>query len=429
MSGGEGWSDPHLLLLGAVIMSFADCKETLCPKPVVSQSSLVVPLSSSVNFTCPGFKDSVSCKHHNQRRPVSLLTNVQYKDVANYSCHSRGGFGCEVELLVTEDLKTPIILCYLRHPTSNITCEWTTTEKLPPRTKAVLLFQLGLDTRPEKYPCSYHRVDNRYKCRVMKHHEEMDPTTRVFLSVCVTSQTDSRQSKMINSNRKKLVQPDVPLNVIVSPLRGSPRKLSISWDPPKRWRSKFHGLVYEIQYRAENLQHTSNVTTTNTSYVMEDAIMERKHCVKVRAKDEFGYGLWSRWSQEAEGTPWTDIRKSFTEDPLNSDMTFYLPSETTEYVTDSRLPDNDPTKSALRQYRFLVVGVNLGILVFLLAGILLRRFFTREYQLKHSKLRYLLLPFARGDGAGALSNSSLHMRPCASPAAEKYTAPRDPAST
>lgn len=42
---------------------------------------------------------------------------------------------------------------------------------------------------------------------------------------------------------------------------------------------------------------------------IRDAWRGTRHVVQVRAKDEFGHGTWSEWSQEAVGTPWTGKRR------------------------------------------------------------------------------------------------------------------------
>lgn len=39
--------------------------------------------------------------------------------------------------------------------------------------------------------------------------------------------------------------------------------------------------------------------------VIYDAWRGTRHVVQLRAREEFGHGSWSAWSQEATGTPWT----------------------------------------------------------------------------------------------------------------------------
>lgn len=39
--------------------------------------------------------------------------------------------------------------------------------------------------------------------------------------------------------------------------------------------------------------------------IIYDAWRGMRHVVQLRAREEFGHGSWSAWSQEATGTPWT----------------------------------------------------------------------------------------------------------------------------
>lgn len=39
--------------------------------------------------------------------------------------------------------------------------------------------------------------------------------------------------------------------------------------------------------------------------IIHDAWSGMRHVVQLRAQEEFGHGLWSEWSQEVTGIPWT----------------------------------------------------------------------------------------------------------------------------
>lgn len=41
--------------------------------------------------------------------------------------------------------------------------------------------------------------------------------------------------------------------------------------------------------------------------IIHDAWSGMKHVVQLRAQEEFGHGLWSEWSQEVTGVPWTGM--------------------------------------------------------------------------------------------------------------------------
>ena len=41
--------------------------------------------------------------------------------------------------------------------------------------------------------------------------------------------------------------------------------------------------------------------------IINDAWSGMRHVVQLRAQEEFGNGLWSEWSPEVTGTPWTGM--------------------------------------------------------------------------------------------------------------------------
>uniref|UniRef100_A0A8C5QCW7 Interleukin 6 receptor n=1 Tax=Leptobrachium leishanense TaxID=445787 RepID=A0A8C5QCW7_9ANUR len=420
----------QFILLCAGLLSLAATEGFLCPKPVVSPDCLVVPMHSNVTLTCPGCSDTASWKRHSQtsspmKKVPRLLRNVQYRHVDNYTCFRDKEAVCTVQLLVEEKLETPVFQCYLRYPTSFIICEWTPVEELPRHATITLIkaiidrSQLSLD----KVPCKYTQSTKKVKCRVKS---EKNLKTTLFLSMCVMGNYDSKRSKMINSTVGNLVHPEPPANVTVSPVEGAARKLKVSWGIPKFWDSHYYGLHYEVQYSVETSLHTSNVTTTEPYYVIDDAVMGTKHVVMVRAQEEFHYGSWSSWSLPAEGTPWGDNpRTRPTQDPGDYDVTFYSTSENFDSEEDEEAPENPPT-SMVRQYTLLVVGVNLGLCSILLVGIMMRaQMVRRQLRIKGTKLWDLFFRFSDGTKQGAQTNDSLLMTPCVTPTTEKSSAPTE----
>ncbi|CAH2327312.1 interleukin-6 receptor subunit alpha [Pelobates cultripes] len=429
--GGAGWRDSWLVLLCAGILSVTDTQESLCPKPV-SPNSLMVPMYSNVSLTCPGCNKTMSWKSHNRtlapvKRVHQLLKNVRYKDVDNYTCFSKSDPVCSVQLLVKETLETPVIQCYLRHPKGRITCEWSPKERLPKWAKTTLItkiFNTITSSTTQKWPCTYNGTLNKVQCHIGK---KLSQNPKLFISMCVTSLSDSRGSETESIHIKRLVQPDPPVNVTISPVRGAPRKLYVSWKTPELWTEPFYQLHYEIQYSVENSQYTSNVSATETYYMIEDAVMGRKHRVMVRAQDEFKHGLWSSWSVAAEGTPWKDDMQTLpTQDPSENDITFFTTSED-DYSTETE-DEETPVKTVVRRYTLLVVGVNLGIFIILFMVITMRVQKVRwQLKLKGSKLRKLFSPFgAKGD---TVKTDSILMTPCASPTTETNLIPTDHTDT
>ncbi|OCT69486.1 interleukin-6 receptor subunit alpha [Xenopus laevis] len=354
--------------------------QSLCPKPVLPPNSQVAPLLSNVSLTCPGCEGDVLWRRGQAesflpKRMIKegrlLLNSIQSKDGNLYTCIKEKQSICSVELLVAE-LEKPVMECYLRHPASNITCEWKKNSSLPRGTIVILISSMGYSAEPTINSCSYFTLSKKYQCRL--HHTE-GRTENYFLSLCVTRQTDSTMSDIIMVNYKSIVQPDPPIEVTASPVEFAPRKLRVKWRKPRSWSGTYYELLYEVQYRAENSHHVSSVTTSDRIFHIVDAFKGRRHFVSVRAKEEFD-GLWSSWSQEVVGTPWTDstqkepTMETSQEVPGNLYTKVYPTSPEMESEEDSRIPIS-PSRPPW--YTFVIGGVSLGFIFLLVLVVLLRK--------------------------------------------------------
>lgn len=47
------------------------------------------------------------------------------------------------------------------------------------------------------------------------------------------------------------------------------------------------------------------VEDTQHRCIIHDALRGMRHVVQLRAQEEFGLGMWSEWSRQVTGTPWT----------------------------------------------------------------------------------------------------------------------------
>lgn len=128
------------------------------------------------------------------------------------------------------------------------------------------------------------------------------------------------------------MKPDPPVNVTVEALEKAPQRLQVNWSYPPSWDPRFYWLHFQVRYRPEPAPTFVEVSpcllacclylarlfpalcplqvdqVTTTWLDIRDAWRGTRHVVQVRAKDEFGHGAWSEWSQEAVGTPWTGRR-------------------------------------------------------------------------------------------------------------------------
>lgn len=376
------WYSYFIIMYSGLLPTFANIH---CPKPVLSENTQVVQLHSDVNLTCPGCHGQTWWSRHNQTRKLQdgshlSLTSISYEDEDTYTCHRDGTPACTTQLLVKDDIEKPQISCYIRHPTHNITCDWQTTRELRPHAKVTLIAWM-LKGNHKKNRCTYIPLAGKFTCSTL--YKEGD-TGRHVLSLCVIGRTDSQTSNTVDSTSEMLVQPDPPINVTVTSLEHQPRKLRVSWSPPRTWLNNFYQLQYQVQYHVEGTQHVSNGTTFDEHFMINDALQRRRHVVRVRAKEEFMV-TWSAWSEETVGTPWSAKEES---EPLTT-TDFIMTSaeeEEPEAITAEKPPAPVP------RYVLLVAGVSFVMVLVLFLGILMRNGEMKLLKLKGGLLRVLFQP-------------------------------------
>ncbi|MBV97414.1 Interleukin-6 receptor subunit alpha, partial [Eschrichtius robustus] len=250
---------------------------------------------ASVTLTCPGgeagdnatvhwvLRNQVTGSRQGRWAGVGrrlLLRSVLLSDSGNYSCYEDGHPAGSVRLLVDVPPEEPQLSCFRKSPLSNVGCEWSPRSPPSPTTKAVLLVR------------------------------KLGP-----------------QGDWLASDSKMLLemQPDPPVNVTVTAVDRNPRWLSVTWQDPPSWNSYFYRLQFELRYRAERSKTFTMWMVKELQYhcIIHDAWSGMRHVVQLRAQEEFGHGLWSEWSQEVTGVPWTalaGLASSKSVDPLHSEL-------------------------------------------------------------------------------------------------------------
>ncbi|XP_069584996.1 interleukin-6 receptor subunit alpha [Ranitomeya imitator] len=287
-------------------------QDNLCPKPAVPEDAILATLFSNVNLTCAGCEGRVSWSSgslHRSQRPLHktegshlVLSSVAYEDEGSYTCYRDDAPVCSVELLVRDEPQEGTSLsCYHQHPTHNITCEWSPTVLLHPFSTATLV-RVRVFQSPLFFPCTYDDGRRTFFCSSL--YNEGDSSKQVFF-LCVHGRTDSARVAGLEADVRDILQIGPPLNVQVTSVEKHPRKLHVLWSRPEFWEETFYGLKYQVLYQVENSLHLSNGTTADTSFVIDDAVMRRKHLIRVRATEEYQEN-WGSWSKEAKGVPWSD---------------------------------------------------------------------------------------------------------------------------
>uniref|UniRef100_G1LYY2 Interleukin-6 receptor subunit alpha n=1 Tax=Ailuropoda melanoleuca TaxID=9646 RepID=G1LYY2_AILME len=293
-----------------------------CPAPEVVSDAVTSLPGASVTLTCPGGEpgDPVHWllgNHAAGSRQGSwaavgrqlLLRSVQLSDSGNYSCYQDGRLLGTVRLLVDAPPEEPQLSCFRKSPLSKVACEWSPRHPPSPTTRATLLVRKfrSVPLGDAQEPCPYAQGPRKFSCQLAV--PEGDNSLYV-VSLCVSNSAGSRSSSPQTFEGYGILQPDPPANITVTAVDGNPRWLSVTWQDPPSWNSYFYRLQFELRYRAERSKTftTWMVQELRHHCVIYDAWRGTRHVVQLRAREEFGHGSWSAWSQEATGTPWTESR-------------------------------------------------------------------------------------------------------------------------
>lgn len=383
----------------------------LCPQPAVPPDAILASLFSGVTLMCAGCEGRVSWSRRNpQGTPTSLsgtegghlvLKSVTYEDEDNYTCNKDGAPVCSVQLMVKDEPQDAARLsCYHRYPTHNITCEWRPPKPLHP-SSSVTLIRARFSEESAFFPCTYSARSKAFTCTAL--YNEGDSSLHVFY-LCVSGRTDSALAGTLEAYVKDLLHITAPRNVQITPVENHPRKLKVSWSAPEFWENPFYGLQYQVLYQVENSQHTSNGTTAETTFVIDDAVMGRKHVVRVRATEEFQEN-WGAWSEGAAGTPWTG-GATVTPVPRNYEPT--TPQEEEEGDEPLERTPGNPLRMS-----WIAPCVSLGLVMVFISGLLIRYQEVRMVKLQWGFLRSLLHSPAKVSSPPA--PESLLMSPSSAP--------------
>nr|XP_054507228.1 interleukin-6 receptor subunit alpha isoform X2 [Agelaius phoeniceus] len=310
-----------------------------------------------------------------------LLRQLRYEDSGHYSCSVGSHLLRSLRLLVAEPPETPQVSCYRRSHDKDVLCEWPQQKKPSLGTRAMLWVRRRfVAENATEQRCRYFSKAQKFVCR-LKVPPGTDDTKSLVVSTCVSNGAGGSAGKDKIITLSSVLRPDPPVNVTVQALEKAPQRLQVNWSYPPSWDPRFYWLRFQVRYRPEPAQTFMEVDQVMTTWLdIRDAWRGTRHVVQVRAKDEFGHGTWSEWSQEAVGTPWTDPWEFTSEmEPYSSQV----PTEDGIYgvTLHPRLFEEEDTNGSVMEssthpvaspYAFLVTGGSLLLGIALFVGIVVR---------------------------------------------------------
>uniref|UniRef100_A0A670JKA3 Interleukin 6 receptor n=1 Tax=Podarcis muralis TaxID=64176 RepID=A0A670JKA3_PODMU len=201
--------------------------------------------------------------------PSLFLPSVYFSDSGRYACYTDSRrLLCSLRLMVEEPPEAPNFTCFRKSLAKDIFCEWKTSRGMSTHTKARMWgcqgFGLAMGNPVIPIPI-------------------LSSLFYISTSVCADK-----------VNPDGLLKPDPPVDVEVRNVELHPCKLFVTWRKPPSWGSSFFRLQFEIRYRVE---------ASAAACCMQHTCV--RHVVQVRAREEFNQGIWSEWSRESFGVPWT----------------------------------------------------------------------------------------------------------------------------
>ncbi|KAL9823253.1 interleukin-6 receptor subunit alpha [Geothlypis trichas] len=310
-----------------------------------------------------------------------LLRQLRYEDSGHYSCSVGTRLLRSLRLLVAEPPETPQVYCYRRSHDKDVLCEWPQQKKPSPGTRAMLWVRRRfVAENATEQRCRYFSKARKFLCR-LKVPPGTDDTKSLVVSTCVSNSAGASAGKDKIITLSSVLRPDPPVNVTVQALEKAPQRLQVNWSYPPSWDPRFYWLRFQVRYRPEPASAFMEVDQVMTTWLdIRDAWRGTRHVVQVRAKDEFGHGTWSEWSQEAVGTPWIDPWELTSEmEPYSSQV----PTEDGIYGVTlyPRLFEEDDINGSVMEssthpvaspYAFLVTGGSLLLGIALFVGIVVR---------------------------------------------------------
>ncbi|XP_067871960.1 interleukin-27 subunit beta-like [Heterodontus francisci] len=231
------------------------------------------------------------------------LFSVKSSQEGQYSCHEQesGKAYSTVSLILGYPPGKPQVTCWsVRYPL-NVVCSWKLQNQTYLPTKINVTFSYGIEVAEQ---CSDEET-LQGNCTI----EDIQLFSKIPYTVKVKATNPlGFRSTIKQFIVEKIIKPDPPTDVNLSPIPNQPKKLLLRWKPPVTWPDpKLFLLKYKIKYWRESSNRQSMIEISDqTSYVLRGLRSRALYFVKVAANDFFDNGMSSDWSPTVSARLWSN---------------------------------------------------------------------------------------------------------------------------
>ncbi|XP_067824157.1 interleukin-27 subunit beta-like [Heptranchias perlo] len=231
------------------------------------------------------------------------LFNANPSKEGEYSCHDQesGNAYNRVSLMLGYPPGKPQVTCWsVRYPL-NVACSWKLENKTYLPTEVNVTYRYGMGD--VKICSTGWTMEGSCIIEYVNLFSEIPYTVKVMATNPLGFRSTFKQFIV-----EKIIKPDPPTDVRLSPISNQPKKLLLQWKPPVTWPdSDLFLLKYTIKYwRAGSNRPRMIEVSDQTSYTLSGLRSRALYFVEVAAKDFIDNGESSDWSPAVSARLWSN---------------------------------------------------------------------------------------------------------------------------
>ncbi|XP_051894009.1 interleukin-27 subunit beta-like [Pristis pectinata] len=302
------------IILGAVMVLLSTSGSTECQHIQPGVITHYGEIGSNITLSCDMSASGTADWRLNDSRIMEttdvkqmgnklIIINAHSSKEGEYSCHSpeTGSAYSRVSLLLGYAPGKPQLNCYSASYPLNMTCSWK-LEK-PTNLPTVIKTTYSYGTEQHVKTCSStESLQDSCTIEDIKLFSKVPYTVKVTATNPLGSRSTTKEIIV-----EKIIKPDPPADVSLSPIPNQRKKLLLQWKPPVTWPNpQLFLLKYIIKYWQAGSDRPRMIEISNqTSYTLSGLRSRAVYFVAVAAKDFVDNGQPSEWSPTVSARLWS----------------------------------------------------------------------------------------------------------------------------